>query len=361
MKIIRKIAALSLTAFAMLYAGCTGKSVGESSGSAPNSEAGRDDVEYQAKISSKGYTGDVRPLTQLRRIESSLGGGGGWVYPVSLAASDHGPLFISDNNAHLIHYCRPDADSIQTLSLQGSAKLSWPGTIQMWRDRILISDNDGLKFFARDGSFERLARVYYQIHHFAVRPDGVIYINPMFRKQKASDPLIVEVDGTGKRLKSFGARLNRANLLGFDDQVYLCAKADVVIAAFQHRPVVRIYSTAGDFIREFNVSHPSFSGLDTLGKDQSFSHPGPDKYRLPTYLSGARIIGERLFILLDLPQPEIVEFDFNGAEMNRYRAALPSLAKAYRGFDVRRINGRYVFWLIASDRQDSASLIELAS
>ena len=81
----------------------------------------------------------------------------------------------------------------------------------------------------------------------------------------------------------------------------------------------------------------------------AFTHPGPNRYRLPTYVSGARVVGNRLMVLLDLPQPEIVEMSLMGKELGRYQGQVPFTTMGYRGFDVQLSGSTYRFWLLAAN------------
>jgi hypothetical protein len=326
-------------------------------------EANKINIEYKVKEDAllKAPGAQAKPLELVRRIESELGGKDKFVFPASLSVSEDRRVYIADNNAHVIRYCSPDSDQVATLPIQdGQGKLAWPNWVASWKDSIIVTDNDGIKVFDSRGAFRRLLRVFYQINHLTVRADGTIFINPVFSKQKADNPLIVELDGTGKRVKGFGEWLNSPDGLGLANQVYLCASGEYVFAAFKHSPLVQIYNTRGELVRWFNVNHPAFADLAPLAQDKKFIHPEPNKYRLPNYLSGARLIGDRLFLLLDLPQPEVVEFDFQGQELSRYRANISPLARTYKDFDVQRAGDTYRFWMLVGDGEKFISLVEFS-
>jgi hypothetical protein len=362
MKPLKPFLYVALIACLWTAAGCTRNSaaVSESAGGA-SPESNVNDIEYgiKAKAMLKADVAGAKPLRFVHRIKSEMGGKGKLVYPVSLAVSDTGVAYLSDNNAHVIHSCPPNLDSIVTLPIQeGQGRLVWPNSIETWRDSLLVTDNEGIKFFKPDGAFQRLTRVFYQINYFAMRPDGAIYINPSFSKQKPDNPLIVELDSTGKRVKAFGARLNSPDRIGLSDQTYLSVTDKYIFAAFKHRPAIRVYNTDGELIREFGIDHPAFDDLAPLSRDERFIRPEPDKFRLPKYISGARVIGDRLLVLLDLPQPEIVEFNFEGQEQNRYRANVSPAVKTYRGFDIRRTGDAYHFWILCADDESSINLFE---
>lgn len=302
------------------------------------------------------------PLSLVRRLQSHKLEGGAFVMPASLAAAPDGGVYISDNNAHLIHYNPPHSEDVLSLPrLSGVGKLNWPNTIQLSGDSLVVVDNDGLKFFGRDGSFRRLVKSYYGMHHFTTSPGGNILLNPTYAGEVAAAPLIVEVNGEGTRVKEFGRRLSRADHAGLDDRAYLCSTEGHVVAVFSHRPRVQVYDRDGRLLREFDISHPLFPSLDALAEDESFVRPGRNKYRLPVYVAGARLIDDRLLVLLHLPRPEVVEFGLDGREVARYRGDALTTPTTYMGFDARLDSGTYSFYLLAGDTDRLMALMEYAA
>lgn len=322
------------------------------------------DIEFSIKEKAvrNGPLPRAGELKVVRSIQSELGGNGPLVYPASIAICDRGRVYLTDNNAHLIRYTTFDSEAIVTMpSVEGSGRLLWPNLIEHVGRSLFITDNEGIKVFSEDGSFEQLLRTYYQINHFAVRPDGKIYVNPSFRTRKLDNPLIVELDRGGKKIRGFGTRLNGPDTIGLSDEVYVRTTDDYIVAVFKHSPIVRVYNDQGMIVREFKVDHPAFEALGVLMNDKSFVMPEPSKQRLPRYISGARIVGDRLLVLLDLPYPEIAEFDLYGRETNRYLAAQLSPVKVCKDFDARPAGGGYRFWILFGDGENLASLAELAT
>lgn len=318
------------------------------------------DIEARIKFEAidKASNVEVVSLKINRRFDFELAGQGALMYPVSLDVASNGDVYVVDNNAHAIRYIRPDSNSIATLST-GEGKLVWPHQIRIQRDSLRINDNEGIKQFDRKGSFHLLLRTFYQIDDFALRDDGAVYVNPSFQNLKPDNPLVVELDKTGKRVKGFGHRLNTPNRIGLDDLVYLSTTKDYLIAVFIHRPIVHVYDLKGNLVREFSFSHPSFQELSLLNKDEKFANPEPNKYRLPEYAAGTCVIGDRLLVLLSMPQLEIIEFDFMGQEIKRYRGDLSPQARRYDGFGVHRSGNSYSFWTVFIGDEKKGALVEL--
>jgi len=277
---------------------------------------------------------DAAVLTTVKQMRGTEGL---MEYPVSLASSDDGNIYISDNNGQALYHAPPDLVTLKKLLTSGeNGQLQYPNTVQIWRNEILVSDNDGIKVFGRNGSFRKLLRTFYATFHFTVDTHRNIYANPTFLMPKESDPLIVKLDEKGMRVAGFGKRLNRKEHNYLEDEAYLCELNGNLVAAFKHQPLVQIYSSEeGKLLREFNVSHPVFGDLKRLEEDKEFVNPKEGVIMLPRYMGGVKAISDKIYVLLYLPRPEIVEFDFQGKETGRYRAQEELSAANYFGFDVR--------------------------
>jgi hypothetical protein len=281
-------------------------------------------------------------------------------FPTSLAASDDGDLYISDNNGDAIYHATSTLKVNKLPAEDGH--LAYPNTIQVRQNEILISDNDGIKIFGRDGSFQRLLRIYYTVFDFALDSTGNIFANPIFSSPKDSDSLVVNLNKDGMRVGSFGKRLNRAEHDGLEDRTYISAVDDTVIAAFRHRPRVQIYSSkTGELLREIDVMHPAFPELAKLAEDTKFVNPKPGVVRLPVYISGVDVAANRIYVLLCLPQPEIVEFSIQGQELARYRATSSVSAFSYFGFRARSAGKALQFTLGMMNPYHDPVLIVLSS
>jgi hypothetical protein len=256
-------------------------------------------------------------------------------YPTSLASSDDGDIYILDNNGDAIYHTTSTFKVLNKLPAE-DGHLVYPNTIQVRQNEIFTSDNDGIKVFERNGSFQRLLRIYYTVFDFALDSAGNIFANPIFSAPKQSDSLIVSLNKQGMRVGGFGKRVNRPEHDGLEDRTYISAVDNLVIAAFRHQPRVQIYSsTTGELLREIEINHPAFPGLAKLNEDKNFVNPKPGVVRLPVYISGVEVIADRIYVLLCLPQPEIIEIDIQGQEMARYRSTSSVSAFSYFGFRAR--------------------------
>ena len=250
---------LVVAACAFGLAGCAGKSATVKAGSAPAPLPPETEIKERLLRESPASAGSRLDVGRFLRN----GEGGAFVHPASLVSNDRGEVFISDNNGHNIFYCPPGASATTPLpEQQGPGRLHFPNTIDLREGRIFITDNDGIKVYAQDGSFQRLIRTYYGIFSFVVSEDERIYANTILKDPKDSDPFIVEMDGEGKRVRGFGRRLNLPGHNGAADQVYLATSGSLLAAAFKHRPVLQLFDRRqGALVNEVKIEHQIFDRL----------------------------------------------------------------------------------------------------
>ena len=138
----------------------------------PSPVSSKNEVNPEAKIKEK-TVNELRtmaePLALVSNIDSHLGEGNPFVYPVSLSISEKSSGYISDNNAHQILYYDPDLHEIAPLSAPEQEKLNWPSKIKIANETIFVSDNQGIKILSKKGIYQSLLRVYYQITKYMTK------------------------------------------------------------------------------------------------------------------------------------------------------------------------------------------------
>lgn len=260
-------------------------------------------------------------------------------YPVSLAASGDGRIYVSDNNSQAIYEVSSDLSAATRFSKEKTEKeeekLKYPNSIRFYRDKVFIADNEGIKVFKQNGEFEKLIRSFYSINDFTIDSEGNFLINANFLNPGQGNSLIYKLSESGARLSGIGKIPNPEENNGIEGKAFVETDGQNIVVAYQHLPLVQIYDTkSGDLIREFELKHPIFDDLKKLKNDKEFVNPRSGVVVLPRYVAGVKVSGGKLYLLLYLPNPEIVEVDFQGTESNRYRSNNIS-AINYFSFDVR--------------------------
>jgi len=287
------------------------------------------------------------------------------IYPSSMVTDKNGNILIADNNGHAIDLYSVKTNEIGVLPTPtGEGALRFPFRVRKAQQKIYVVDDQGIKIFKENGQYERLLRTHLSVWDFVLGKDGSIYANTAQKALTESDGLIVKLNTNGERVSSFGRRLSQPQYNGMDDRVFLESSWPLLFVAFKHRPQVAVYDlTTEKLVREFSIQHPVFSRLEALSKDESFTNPSASTVMLPRYVAGITALADRIFVLLHLPQVEIVEFDFLGNEKNRFRSSEVSNVLNYFGLGIQNKRGVLKFYVGGSgvaDDKDSSFLAQFA-
>ena len=309
----------------------------------------------QQSVKNENNVSSVTPFRTLSNRD------GGIVFPASLCYSDSGDLYISDNNGQKIQYWPADSATARPLStVDAKIELKFPNTVQWSSGRILVSDNEGIKTFSPEGHLERLTRSYFGVSSFAVTDKGTILANTLIRNPHNDDPLIVETDPSGKQIRGFGNRRNVADHNGAEDIAFLAVSKTLLFAAFKNHPTVEIYDLDfGKLIASRTIDHPVFRDLQKeLTSDNASEGQQQGRVFVPRYLAGIRVVADRVFLCLHLPEPEILELDREGKPLAAFRiSGLPPAVDIF-GFDVRLDKGNLLFAVGTIDQQWNATVSE---
>jgi hypothetical protein len=298
---------------------------------------------------------EITPFRMLNNRQGAI------VFPAGLCYSNSGGLYISDNNGQKIQYWPSDSSTASVLPTEpAKAQLKFPNTVQWSSGRILVSDNDGIKMFSAEGHLERLTRSYFGISSFTLTDKGSILANTLIRTPDNDDPLIVEIEQGGKQVRGFGTRRNVAGHNGAEDIAFLALSKTLLFAAFKHRPTIEVYDIdSGELVQTLTVDHPVFRTLqndltsETLSQGQQ-----PGRVFVPRYSAGIRVVNNRVFLCLHLPEPEIWELDQKGNRLAEFRISGLPPAVDFFGFDVRLDKGNLLFAVGTIDQRWNATISE---
>ena len=275
-------------------------------------------------------------LAASRQITNSTGGK--FVVPSAIAYSAEGDVYVADNNGQVVHRWKANSDRAEVFLSQKTGALNFPYAIQYGNRKLYVSDNDGIKIFSEDGQFERLIRIYFGVFSFVITSKGTILVNTLVREANNSDPLIVELDHSGKLMRGIGSRRNVPGHNGLEDKAFLAVSNGQLFAAFKHRPSVEVYDLdSGKLSRTLDIPHPVFVSLaNAMLADREVSDKQlSGEAIIPKYLAGIRTSGGRVFLCLYLPKPEIWEMNDAGPQVKQIGVLADSSALEIFGFDVR--------------------------
>lgn len=211
--------------------------------------------------------------------------------------------------------------------------------------------------FSPSGRFERLTRSYFGISSFTVTDNGTILANTLIRNPANDDPLIVEIEPDGKQVRGFGARRNVAGHNGAEDVAFLTVSKTLLFAAFKHHPTIEIYDIrSGRLVQTLTIDHPIFRELQ---KELTSEKNSDGRVFVPRYLAGIRVVDNRIFLCLHLPEPEIWELDQKGNRLAQSRISGLPPAVDFFGFDIRLDKGSLLFAMGIIDQRWNATVSEI--
>lgn len=355
----RKIKSLLALPFLILTAGCA---VQKAAGSTEAGAGARfPEVEMKESL-QRGAASNAVPLKLQRAV--SNGRGAEFAVPAGIAYSDSGDLYVSDNNAHAVHLWQSRAAASGELSAGAEAgRLKFPGQVRVRGEELFVADTDGIKVLSSDGRFEHLLRPYYAIQDFAVTDKGTIVASVLVRSANAQDPLLIEIDQTGRVVRGIGARRPTSGRDDYENQVFVSVSGNRLVAAYKYSPLVEVYELdSGKLVRSFEVSHPVFEALKSLPAPVADASMGAAGQKLePRYFAGVKAMGDRIFLCLYLPTPEVWEMNEEGGTLAAFRAdGLPTAVNIF-GFDARSGGGELKFAIGVIDRTWGASISELSA
>jgi hypothetical protein len=153
-----------------------------------------------------------------------------------------------------------------------------------------------------------------------IGPDDRLYINPNFpySKPESDQPLIMQFDLSGALMNAFGKRVDKPGNGSLDSRVLLAWYRDELLAVFNHRCKMQRYSLDGRLRKDIDITYPPLREIEQYNLDPRVTVQGPGRIRLINMVAGVSVFRERIFILLDLPRIEILEFDPEGRKRNHY-------------------------------------------
>ncbi|HSR50388.1 MAG TPA: hypothetical protein VLV83_06135 [Acidobacteriota bacterium] len=216
-----------------------------------------------------------------------------------------------------------------------------PSNIEVLDDGVLVDAGGSLLHLDPEGIPGKAFHTFLDIFDLVTAPGEQIWINPDLTPIPSERALLLRLNRLGQRTGKAGRRSQDDKWKGLLDRVFLAAGPGRIAAVHAIMPQLRIFdSSTGRELARTRIDHPSFAFMA-----QAYDWPYYDRskrsLRAPRYTAGAAALDDRLYVLLHLPDPEIIEFSWEGEELRRWRLRdLGFQAFDYGGFDVRRSEGK---------------------
>ena len=277
----------------------------------------------------------------IRRTSRTADAPGAPLSPLGAAWLSRDRIIIGDNNGQRIYVY--DVTKATFSPILAHAQFDWPNDVRVVDSSIYVSDNRGLSKLSLDGRLEHTVRTFYQANSFAVSGDGTLWVNAYFAAFTPGRSLVVALDANGIKKRGLGQRSSDSVHGDWANFAYLDASNADIAVAHKFTPLVQVYGSNGVLVGDLWIDHPAFPALKALAHDKAYTDPAPGRMRLPSFLSGVRIVDNYLFIELDLPRPEVVVTPLTCVPCQPQHFIDSETLEdfSYRGFDVMKNSSGY--------------------
>lgn len=307
-------------------------------------------IEKDFKYSSTG-------LSENKVLPFSVAG-----YPQGLAVKN-GNIFVVDNNkGEVFKFDITSKNEIQKTPINLEQDLSYPNDIQILKDKTLISDNEGIKFFDNKGKFQKLLRIFRPINNYFADANGFIYANSSTSKVDTDKSLILKIDEKGQIISRFGKTTRNSRFNQDNSSAFISVSDKFIVLAYINTPKIQIYDKNKEtLLKEIKIYHPIFNDLKKRVAKEKINYEKQGKVFLPRYIAGLKVFQDKIYLLLHLPYLEIIELDFNGIELSRLQFKEGQIINDYFGFDIALVDEKSNFIVGTLENSRNPMLMLLSS
>jgi hypothetical protein len=131
-------------------------------------------------------------------------------------------------------------------------RLTNPRALSIHKDQLLVQDQERIVAFDLDGKFVNSLKIQ-NADDMAVDESGTIFLAPSI--MGSDTPLVETYSSRGKKTNSFGSPMKFRHSLGELNRRSLLLDGDTVYIVFKFFPIIRKYSTKGEFLGEFRIEN----------------------------------------------------------------------------------------------------------
>jgi hypothetical protein len=131
-------------------------------------------------------------------------------------------------------------------------RLTNPRALSIHKDQLLVQDQERIVVFDLSGKFVSSLKIA-NTDDMAVDENGAIFISPSIINPET--PLVEMYSLHGKKMNSFGSPMNFRHSLSELNKRTLLLDDDTVYVVFKYFPIIRKYSTKGEFLGEFRIEN----------------------------------------------------------------------------------------------------------
>lgn len=222
-----------------------------------------------------------------------------------------GQFYIIDNNLHKLIVFDKNGRFVKKVGQQGKGPgdLFYPGRLVYNNDAFYISGNNGIEVFAKDLKFKNRIRPFLTIHKFCLHENN-IYCNT-WGSYRDRYPLILKLDDKGKVLDIFCDEVVENSYLRKDKSgIPILLKNHVLFIPYNWNAVY-ILDTDLSLKQKIKVKYDLLDKIEKWN-DRSKKESNPNRIWLCNMFISAKVLKDKLYILLGFPHLEILQIDMDG-------------------------------------------------
>lgn len=282
------------------------------------------------------------------------------ITPIMISSGSEGTVYITDAAGNQVIELSPDLEVLRKIPSQLFRPLNRPSWATPVDGTLYVLDLTGFNVFSAAGEWIGKFKDFVAAHSITLCRDDGMYVNPIFLypPRGRAYPLVMQFDLSGRLLRSFG-RAESNGIGAIDNRALLACDRHRLVAAFTYRSKIHVYALDGRKIRDIDVRYRPIRELERYNIGHQSTLQSSGIVHRVTLVAGVSMFEERIFVLLDLPRIEILEFDLQGRQVKHYHAGegMGFVGPGGNGLVVRR-QGRALIFYVLSGR---GALFKLSS
>lgn len=258
----------------------------------------------------------------------------------------HGDRFyILDNNLHKLAVFDKKGRFIRTVGIsgRGPGDIHYPSWFEFYKERIYISNYNGIDVFNSDMTFSRRIRSFLLSLRFIVRNDHIYTVTQ--KSYRGKFPVFLRLNMDGSVEKEYFDPSFEKSRLRFDkdgDVVYLKNR---LVFISEHRNLLSVFNENGMLENTAKIQYPF---LDDLGKwNDKYDNSGKgNMYWFANIFASARVFQDELYVLLMTPRLEILSVNLEGHVKSHYYNNDDFRFMRWYDFDITEEEGKIVFYIL---------------
>lgn len=231
---------------------------------------------------------------------------------------------------------------------QGPGEFLFPGLFNICDNTMIVNDvrNGRVQYMDLDGNYLSSFRTFEGFYSLSNNDEGRIFVAPR-RAFVENRPLIKVLSKDGNLIKTFGTHpIGLGDSSAFDSVVIDVNRNGDVFVAFRLLALVRLYSAAGQLVRELKINHEIMERRQEYNLSLRRSTKASREKRYFVVIESLKATENGFYLLINSsPCLEILKIDLQGKQQRIYYWDEDRSYYA-RDFAVRTSGNEEMFYLV---------------